>query len=81
MRKHHLLQTYRYPVRMALIDLDDPPEWWNSRNSDFLTAQEARDLVSTKGENSLPFFYIFAHTTLHISRRLMLRCADAQQKY
>ena len=44
-------------MRTALIDLDSPPEWWKEDNSDFLSAQEARDLVNTTGEAlpSCPF--------------------------
>lgn len=49
-RKHS--GSCRYPVRMALIDLDNPPRWWGKINPDFLTAQEARDLVSMTGEAS-----------------------------
>lgn len=40
----------RYPVRMALIDLDAPPSWWSSGANDNLTADEARALAGTKGE-------------------------------
>lgn len=47
-----VVHRFQYPVRVALIDLDRPPEWWLTRKvkqNDNLTADEARKLAGTKG--------------------------------
>lgn len=44
----------RYPVRMALIDLDAPPTWFASQAADFLSAAEARRLAGTDGAPCRP---------------------------
>lgn len=41
--------SFRYPVRMAVIDLDAPPPWWSSESNDNLTAHEARQFSGTTG--------------------------------
>jgi len=34
---------------MALVDLESPPKWWDSASTEFMTADQARTLVGTKG--------------------------------
>ncbi|KAK9801897.1 hypothetical protein WJX73_009084 [Symbiochloris irregularis] len=41
--------SFRYPVRLALINLDDVPGWWSSCQHEHLTAKEARQAASTEG--------------------------------
>jgi hypothetical protein len=40
----------RYPVRMAVVSLDDPPAWWAAQATDYLTAADARTFAQTKGD-------------------------------
>lgn len=41
----------RYPVRVAVIDLDTPPAWFSQRQAaDHMTADLARQFASTNGE-------------------------------
>lgn len=40
----------RYPVRMALVSLDDPPQWFGREVSDHMTAADARHMAGTKGK-------------------------------
>jgi hypothetical protein len=40
----------RYPVRIALVDLDAPPSWWPEQAADHMTASEARQFAGTDGE-------------------------------
>ena len=40
----------RYPVRMAVLDLDKPPAWWHEQAADHMTAAEARAYTGTDGE-------------------------------
>lgn len=42
--------TCRYPVRVAVIDLDNPPDWWESCTPEHLTADQARSTAGTTGE-------------------------------
>ena len=47
-----VVHRFQYPVRVSLIDLDQPPEWWRTRKveqNDNMTAEEARKLAGTKG--------------------------------
>lgn len=44
---HH---SFTYDVRMALIDLDAPPTWYDSCENDTMTAQQARKLSNTRGK-------------------------------
>lgn len=37
-------------MRMAVVDLDDPPSWWSSQSKHHLSAHEARELAETDGE-------------------------------
>lgn len=40
----------RYPVRMALVDLAQPPAWFSERQSrDHMNVQEARAFAGTDG--------------------------------
>ena len=39
----------RYPVRMAVIDLDRPPAWWPEQAGDHMTAAAARQFAGTDG--------------------------------
>ena len=41
--------SFVYPVRMALINLDSPPIWWKPGTGDTLTADEARSTAGTAG--------------------------------
>jgi hypothetical protein len=34
---------------MALVNLDSPPQWWGNASPDFMTANQARELVNTNG--------------------------------
>ncbi len=40
----------RYPVRMAVVDMDRPPAWWPEQAADHMTAAEARTFAGTDGE-------------------------------
>jgi hypothetical protein len=40
----------RYPVRFAVVDLDDAPRWFKSSQArDHLTADQAREFAATDG--------------------------------
>lgn len=41
--------TFKYPVRMAVIDLDNIPSWYSTTTADTMTADEARCLAGTSG--------------------------------
>ena len=41
--------AFVYPVRMAYINLDDLPSWFEPQKSDILTADEARRMADTEG--------------------------------
>ncbi|GAX84932.1 hypothetical protein CEUSTIGMA_g12353.t1 [Chlamydomonas eustigma] len=54
MRAAPVKNKFRYPVRMAVIDLDDAPSWFkSSQSADHLTADEARRYAGTEGPVSL----------------------------
>ena len=36
-------------MRMALVDLDQPPCWWKNAPGDTISAREARKLAGTTG--------------------------------
>lgn len=44
---------FRYAVRMAVLDLDDPPSWYDGAREDHLTADEARKFAGTDGRVEL----------------------------
>ena len=44
------LLSGRYPVRIAVVDLDKPPVWWHKQAADHITADEARAFAGTDGE-------------------------------
>eukprot|EP00890_Picochlorum_soloecismus_P000484 jgi/Picsp_1/1436/NSC_04915-R1_protein len=51
-----VVHRFQYPVRVALIDLDRPPEWWRTRKekqNDNISAEEARKLAGTQGRVKL----------------------------
>ena len=49
----------RYRVRVAVVDLDKPPAWWQGASArSHLTADDARQLAGTIGEKLL------AHSSL-----------------
>lgn len=53
-RVHHsrtkpVQHAFSYNVRIALIDLDDPPKWYDSVENDTMTGDQARDLAHTTG--------------------------------
>eukprot|EP00192_Tetraselmis_astigmatica_P014213 CAMPEP_0117676364 /NCGR_PEP_ID=MMETSP0804-20121206/16128_1 /TAXON_ID=1074897 /ORGANISM="Tetraselmis astigmatica, Strain CCMP880" /LENGTH=303 /DNA_ID=CAMNT_0005485487 /DNA_START=207 /DNA_END=1118 /DNA_ORIENTATION=+ len=39
----------KYKVRLALLDLDNPPSWFQSQGADHLSAQEAREFANSSG--------------------------------
>ncbi len=41
----------RYPVRIAVVNLDKPPRWWHEQAADHMTADEARAFAGTDGEH------------------------------
>lgn len=41
--------SFTYPVRMAFINLDHPPTWWDSISNDTMTADEARAVTGSNG--------------------------------
>ena len=46
----HVLYGYRYRVRVAVVDLDKPPAWWQGASArSHLTAHDARQLAGTTG--------------------------------
>jgi len=48
-RRRPVRNAFRYPVRMAVVDLDDPPAWWRRTAKDHLSADEARAFGGTAG--------------------------------
>jgi len=42
--------AFRYNVRMALINLNDPPSWWSQQDGDTMSAEEARNFAGTQGK-------------------------------
>jgi DUF1365 family protein len=48
-RKKPKENSFVYPVRIALINLDSPPSWWTPGAGDTLTADEARSTAGTAG--------------------------------
>lgn len=41
-RKRPAVNKFAHPVRMAVVNLDDPPEWWANQAGDHMTADGAR---------------------------------------
>jgi DUF1365 family protein len=48
-RRRPKAHSFSYPVRMAVVDLDAPPDWWRRGPSDSMTAAEARAAAGTAG--------------------------------
>ncbi|KAK9908354.1 hypothetical protein WJX75_006503 [Coccomyxa subellipsoidea] len=48
-RRRPIHNSFRYPVRMAVVDLDSPPDWWHEQAGDHMTADEARAFAGTDG--------------------------------
>jgi len=49
-----VIAAARYPVRMVLVDLQQPPPWFQQQQaSDHLSLQAARDFAMTDGETRL----------------------------
>ena len=44
---------FSYDVRVAVVDLDDPPSYYDSRTNDTMTADRARSLAGTDGRVSV----------------------------
>ncbi|CAE7357532.1 unnamed protein product [Symbiodinium sp. CCMP2592] len=44
-RSHEANHAFKYPVRMALVDLDSPPAWWSEEPVPRLSAKEAREAL------------------------------------
>ncbi|BDA45180.1 hypothetical protein COCOBI_06-6630 [Coccomyxa sp. Obi] len=48
-RRKPVHNAFRYPVRIAVVDLDKPPSWWHEQAADHMTADEARAFAGTDG--------------------------------
>ena len=48
-RNKPVSHRFSYDVRVAVVDLDDPPAWYNARTNDTMTAGEARAVAETRG--------------------------------
>lgn len=48
-RKAPKEHSFRYPVRVALVNLDCPPKWWGECADEHITAAEARKMAGTNG--------------------------------
>mmetsp|Transcript_18057 Transcript_18057/g.32154 ORF Transcript_18057/g.32154 Transcript_18057/m.32154 type:complete len:314 (-) Transcript_18057:162-1103(-) len=48
-RRAPIRNSFKYPVRVALIDLDSPPLWFSAQAGDHLSAKEAREFAGTTG--------------------------------
>jgi len=48
-RSHEGTHAFKYPVRMAVVDLDNPPHWWCSEPVARLSADAARVAAGTDG--------------------------------
>ncbi|CAE7843477.1 unnamed protein product [Symbiodinium microadriaticum] len=44
-RSHEANHAFKYPVRMALVDLDSPPAWWSQEPVPRLSAKEVREAL------------------------------------
>lgn len=47
-RRAPATNKFAYPVRMAVVDLDDPPAWWAAQAHDHLTANAARRFAGAR---------------------------------
>lgn len=52
-RRAPVPNSFRYPVRVAIISLEDPPPWFHRQAKDHLSASEARAYAGTKGKVEL----------------------------
>lgn len=48
-RRKPVANSFRYNVRVAVIDLDNPPPWFSKQAADHMSAQQARDFAQTSG--------------------------------
>lgn len=48
-RNKPVRHSFSYDVRVAIVDLDDPPGWYDAKTNDTMTADEARAVANTKG--------------------------------
>lgn len=48
-RRKPVKNKFSYPVRMAVVNLDNPPAWFDTDVDDHLSADQARALAGTKG--------------------------------
>lgn len=48
-RNKPVTHRFSYDVRVAVVDLDDPPSWYDARTNDTMTADEARAAANTRG--------------------------------
>ncbi|GLC77762.1 hypothetical protein PLESTB_000958100 [Pleodorina starrii] len=48
-RRAPVHNQFRYAVRMAVLDLDNPPSWFKFQAKDHMTADEARKFAGTRG--------------------------------
>lgn len=69
--------SFTYPVRIALVDLDHPPPWWREGEGDTMSAGVARRLAGTPGavrllthppaagyhQNPISVYYCYADMT------------------
>lgn len=52
-RKQPVHHAFRYNIRMAVVDLDDSPPWFDGQSQGHLTAKAARQLAGTSGKVEL----------------------------
>jgi DUF1365 family protein len=52
-RRAPVHNTFRYPVRVVVISLDDPPKWFKHQAKYHLSASEARAFAGTRGKVEL----------------------------
>eukprot|EP01025_Chloroclados_australasicus_P002819 TRINITY_DN10644_c0_g1_i1.p1 TRINITY_DN10644_c0_g1~~TRINITY_DN10644_c0_g1_i1.p1 ORF type:complete len:286 (+),score=16.48 TRINITY_DN10644_c0_g1_i1:70-927(+) len=52
-RRKPVENRFEYEVRMAVINLDDPPTWFKNQSKDHFSADEARQMTGTAGNVKL----------------------------
>eukprot|EP00882_Tetradesmus_deserticola_P033600 GHRQ01038398.1.p3 GENE.GHRQ01038398.1~~GHRQ01038398.1.p3 ORF type:complete len:120 (+),score=41.73 GHRQ01038398.1:319-678(+) len=52
-RRRPVHNSFEYPVRMALVDLQQQPAWFQQHQAaDHMTAQQAQEFAATHGERA-----------------------------
>eukprot|EP00210_Caulerpa_lentillifera_P001883 g1812.t1 len=52
-RRHPVFHEFTYPLRLALVDLDEPPNWFLGQSADHWTSEECRRKAGTDGKVKL----------------------------